>query len=208
MENDKVFHVAQVIEHEKYYEIEKVIENRMKKFADKSNNQLGLNDLTAHLIETKGQEFVIRIVKDFKGQEVMPYDLLILNKEMMNTNNLEFIRTLYIQKARMQTTLEQSIISGIHLYDYININNILNDKGYHIHDDNKEEKYLEILETGDEDLIDKLEIYLNARDIVSRSSFVEHLYLKLYTNMKESESEEEIVQFYIDFLNKIAPTYD
>jgi len=40
------------------------------------------------------------------------------------------------------------------------------EKGYFIHDDNREEQYLEIINTGDEDLIGLLENYLEAKDDV------------------------------------------
>jgi len=55
----------------------------------------------------------------------------------------------------------------IYYIDFIDTNNILNSRGFFITDDNKEEKYLEILESGDEDLIDTLEKFLLSKDRLS-----------------------------------------
>jgi len=52
----------------------------------------------------------------------------------------------------------------VYYIEFIENNNILNSRGFFITEDNKEEKYLEILETGDEDLIDVLEKFLIAKD--------------------------------------------
>jgi len=58
----------------------------------------------------------------------------------------------------------------------------LADKGYVISDNDKEEKYLEILETEDESLIEMLEEYLICKDNISR--YVS--YRKTYNEGKEA----------------------
>jgi hypothetical protein len=50
--------------------------------------------------------------------------------------------------------------------------------GYFITDSNKEEKYLEILEAGDEHQIDLLETYLNLKDKISRLKNIKQTYDK------------------------------
>ncbi len=201
----RIFDLAQVQDKGIYYEVEEVVENRYQKFSG-SQHYLGLNNLTAmNIREAFEKNKIVRINKEFQGREVMPCDLIIIEQGEME--ELEYLKNLYIQKARTSTNFEQAVTSGIHLYDYININNILNSKGFFIHDDNREEEYLKILETGDEKLIDMLEIYLNAKDIVSRSSFVEHLYLNLYSDIKESESENDVLLLFNQFMEKVKPQY-
>lgn len=50
------------------------------------------------------------------------------------------------------------------IYDFMMINNHFNAAGIYIYSKNREEEYLKIIETGDEDLIRKLEIYLERMD--------------------------------------------
>lgn len=61
----------------------------------------------------------------------------------------------------------ESLVQTIDMVDYINyidINNELHNKGIFISDNNREEKYIEVLETCDEKLIDCLEQYLELKD--------------------------------------------
>lgn len=68
-------------------------------------------------------------------------------------------------KQKLDGVVDASVL--IHYVDFIDTNNILNAEGFFITDKNKEEKYLEILETGDEDLIDTLEKFLISKDKLS-----------------------------------------
>jgi len=68
------------------------------------------------------------------------------------------------KKAKQKLDGIVGVSDLIHYIDFIDTNNILNSRGFFITDDNKEEKYLEILETDDEDLIDTLERFLVSKD--------------------------------------------
>jgi len=68
------------------------------------------------------------------------------------------------KKARKKLEGVVNTSDLVYYVDFIDTNNILNSRGFFITDDNKEEKYLEILETGDEDLIDTLEKFLISKD--------------------------------------------
>ena len=70
--------------------------------------------------------------------------------------------------------------SSVNMIFYVENVLQLADAGYIITDKNREEKYLEILETGDEYLIDLLEYYLNAKDDMSPIIS----YRKLYNETK------------------------
>ena len=72
----------------------------------------------------------------------------------------------------------------------------LADAGYVITDKNREEKYLEILETGNENLIDLLEEYLNAKDdispIISHKKLYNDIKLQLLTLEEDDPKLDEI----------------
>lgn len=73
---------------------------------------------------------------------------------------------------------------------YIDINNELNDKGFFITDDNKEEKYLEILETGDEKLIDLLEEFLIIKDQLSALKTARKTFVKVIEKLNEVDEKD------------------
>jgi hypothetical protein len=77
----------------------------------------------------------------------------------------------------------------------------LADAGYIITDKNREEKYLEILETGDESLIDLLEQYLVLKDkitfIISQKKTYNNIIEKLRTLNEDSEEFKDLYIKYI-----------
>jgi len=71
--------------------------------------------------------------------------------------------------------------ANIDLAIYMHSMLALADKGFVITDENREEKYLEVLETGDEGMIELLEDYLIHKDNIQQ--YVS--YKKLYNDVKE-----------------------
>jgi len=191
--NQKIYYLAEIVDHGEVYKVISITTSLVKEFLS-GNNYIGLNRSTAILIEQAlNENKLIQIDKNFKDDEVMPRDLIIKTSTISDLQNY---KNIIITKIRQLVNHQQAIVGGIHMYDFIIINNELADKGYNIYDGNKEEKYLEILETGDEQLIEKLEIYLNAMDIVGRASAVEHKYLKFYSNINDCDTLEEIDDLY------------
>jgi hypothetical protein len=187
--------MAAVIDCGKYYEVEYLTTSLNKDF-ETNKKFLGLSLNASKLIKKSLDENkTIRITSDYKNIDVQPHDLIITE-----TSDIESYKKVMLSKVRQLVTHQQANVSGMMMYEYMNINNILNDKGYFIHDDNKEEVYLQILETGDEDLINNLEDYLNAREVISRASFLEKRYIKLYRNVNESLTEEEVDKLINDFI--------
>ncbi len=192
----KVFEMASVVDCGDYYEVEHLTSSLNKDF-EMSNKYLGLSPYAAKQIKDAIEDGVIvRVIKDYQNIDVMPSDLIFVRTE----EELDLQKRALIIKARQLVTHQQANVSGLMMYQYININNILCDKGFFIHDDNREEVYLKILETGDELLIDKLEIYLNARDEISRSGFLEERYHKLFRDMKSVENIDDATELYSKFV--------
>lgn len=76
----------------------------------------------------------------------------------------------------------------------------LADAGYFITDENREEKYIEIIETEDEQLIDMLETYLESKDEISKIKWNKKQYLK---NLKELETLDENSEEFKKFISSI-----
>ena len=193
----KIFEMAAVIDCGKYYEVEYLTSSYNKDF-ETNKKFLGLSVFAAKEIKKAlAENKIVRIVSDYSNIDVQPHDLMIVEP---NIDDIEQLKMVYLKKARQMVTHQQANVSGLMMYQFININNILCDKGYFIHDDNKEEVYLQILETGDEKLIDKLEEFLNARDIIDRSSFLEEKYYTFFNDMKNSDTNEEVEKHYETFM--------
>ena len=192
----KFHNMANVEDYGEYYKVLSIGNNDLSALI--KQEAIPLNNMVALLFrEALNDNKLIRINKGFKNQEVMMNDFIILDGK--EENEFTYTQDLYISKARQMVNLSQSAVFGIQVYDFIHINNYLCDKGFFIHDDNKEEMYLKILETGEETLIDKLEIYLNASDKIGRASALENEYQKYYTDISDAQSIEEIVKLYTKF---------
>ena len=193
----KIFEMAAVIDCGKYYEVEYLTSSYNKDF-ETNKKFLGLSVFAAKEIKKAlAENKIVRIVSDYSNIDVQPHDLMIVEPDI---SDLDTAKKVAVQKVRQMVTHQQANVSGLMMYQYININNILCDKGYFIHDDNKEEVYLQILETGDEKLIDKLELYLNARDEISRSGFLEEKYAKFFRQVNEVESIKDLDELYSNFM--------
>jgi len=201
----KIYNLAEIEDYGEYYRVLSVFDSEYYDF--NKRDHLRLNNMAAIKIKDGlRNNKIVKILKDIKiKNEVMIRHIIIEDKVEMN--ELETLKFIHLSNFRENVNHAQANVYGIQMYEYININNYLNDKGYFIHDDNKEETYLEILETSDEALIDKLEVYLNARDDISRASTLERFYAKFYNEMKEAESTEDvekIVRYYKEEIERLT----
>lgn len=72
-----------------------------------------------------------------------------------------------VARSRLHDLFTDTLLVGnlIQYYKFIEINNRLMAEGYYIHNGNREEVYIKIIESGDQQLIDDLEEYLNTKDL-------------------------------------------
>ena len=98
-----------------------------------------------------------------------------------------------MKRVRMIINPDLASVSGLSFYTFFCLNNEMADKGYFITDENREAKYLAILESGDEKMIMKLENYLNARDEISRVSSLYKKYEE-YCKKIKNESDKAVIE--------------
>ncbi|MFG1493373.1 hypothetical protein [Halobacteriovorax sp. ZH4_bin.1] len=168
---------------------------------ERQEKLLNLSAVSASIIKhalTEGIE--VRIVKPIEYNEVMPHEIKLISGDSSDYN---FARESAIKKARMVVTQDLASISGYTFYGYMCLNNELCDKGYFITSENRESKYLEILETGNEDLIQKLEDYLNMRDQIERVSALN----KKFDHFRKIINEEECTDKIDELTNKFLEDY-
>lgn len=164
------------------------------------HNCLGMNNITAQIIEesfSKNEKVFFK--KDCKSIELMPYDLIIGPV----VEDIKTVINQYLTEARYHVSHHQALVTGLMMFDFICINNELINEGYVITSKNREEKYIEILETDNEELVDKLERYLNASDIISRASFLQNEYNRFYIQMKQETEIEKVKEIGDAFLERL-----
>jgi predicted transcriptional regulator len=178
-----------------YFRLERIIDNftRIDKKININSEELSKypdkyikieNEEDAKTIQDAlelGKEVIIRDnkweIKDFKRK----YGISAKDRNKMRILN----KAEEYYKARVN---KGSLLD--YLY-YIDINNELNSKGFFITDSNKEEKFLEILETGDDRLIDLLEEFLILKDQLSALKNARQIFVGIVEKLKET-SEDDI----------------
>lgn len=86
-------------------------------------------------------------------------------------------------------------IGYLSMFDFFNfqiLNNKLAAAGYVISDSNREEKYLEIVNTGEQDLISVLEEYLALLDKLSEHNFIYKQWLLFNSDLQTATSVEQV----------------
>jgi hypothetical protein len=160
-------------------------------FLDGGGKYMRLSANTAIVLQdmlSKGNTVVIPKSLDLSGPELQPWDLQIIESK----TTLELERHSAIASARTRMYERFTTLNVIVLFNYMEGNNVLQDAGYNITDKNREEKYLAILETGNTDLIQQLEDYLEAKDEMSSAKYLWDQYKIFKKGVESAESAETI----------------
>lgn len=143
------------------------------------------NRLTTHQIQYP---------KDLQGRLIqedlieIPYDTLEIERQRRITQGKEYLNT------------RIGIPEVFNFVEFIILNNHLIEKGYVITDDNRHEKYLEIVETGDLDLIEKLESFLEARDEVMTKYSWYGVYKNFINKINRASSKQEMNEIWKEYI--------
>jgi hypothetical protein len=188
----KIYDLAVVEDRGAYWRVNNVVQNTMDNLADKNEKVLKLSFLSHQMIRDAilaGK--AVHIPKAaLRSVEVLPGDFEVI--ELANEDELQATKRASIVKVRMLVQPILSKISGFALYGFITLNNDLSAGGYFITNENREEKYLAILETGDEKLIAKLEDYLNYKDELEDIASLERKFAKYQKEMKNLTTLEDV----------------
>ncbi|HLE09653.1 MAG: hypothetical protein A2504_06980 [Bdellovibrionales bacterium RIFOXYD12_FULL_39_22] len=141
----------------------------------------------------------IFIHRPLKHDSVQPDEIKIRS---VGNNELQEVKESAIKKIQNVIDLNLAKNTGYVLYRHLCSMNELGDRGYVITESNREEKYLEILETGDEDLISLLENYLNTKEKMLRASYLFQPIKTLSGHINSENSIEEIRRKTENFLTK------
>ncbi len=146
-------------------------------------------------------------VSKLQVKEILEYvknDEYILKIFKKNYNDRNFVYVLEnkseldIKKISAQRLIEKHyrmVMNSVALFEMYNvmmINNELGAQGYFITSDNREEKYIDIINSGDEKLITLLQEYLEARDKIDPMKKYYDTLKDFKMKLKDTDSPEEI----------------
>lgn len=94
------------------------------------------------------------------------------------------------------------IFSLIDFVNFMQINNVLASNGIFITEKNKEEKYIQIIESGNEELIEILEEYINLLDNIKVIQKKKNEYNKIIEDLRNLQNYDEI-----QAVNSIVESY-
>ena len=201
-----IYDLAIVQDRGPHWQVTNVTKNTFDSLADREESLLKLNSATYEIIKRALlSNKIVRIKKTLSANEVMPWEAEII--DLGETDPLQDARSSAITKIRMLVTPDLAKISTMAIYGFTVLNNDLANAGYFITNDNREEKYLEILETGDEKLISKLEDYLNYKDEIEAVAQLERKFTAFRGEVRNANSIEEVTKIQERFLERFYSTY-
>jgi hypothetical protein len=186
-----IYDLATVQDRGSHWFVTNVTQNTLDNQAENDEKILRLSYMSHQLIKQAlmaGKK--VHIHKTLQTGEVLPGEFDVV--DLAETDPIQEARDASVVKIRMLVTPDLSKISGFALYGFMILNNDLASNGYFITNENREEKYLEILETGDEKLIAKLEDYLNYKDEIEAVAHLERRFTAFRNEIRTATTAEEI----------------
>ena len=201
-----IYELAMVVDCGTHWKVTNVTKNTLDNLADREEKLLKLSYNTYRKIEESllsGK--LVHVTKNMSTDEVLPWEIEVL--DVSSENPLQQAKNHSLTKVRLLVTPMFSKIAGLTLYGFMVLNNDLINAGYAITNENREEKYLQILETGDEKLISKLEDYLNYKDEIEKVAHLERKFSKFKNDVLSSSTVEDITEITNKFLENFYLNY-
>ena len=201
-----VYELAVVEDRGPYWQVTNITKNTLDNLANRDEKLLKLSYVSyVKIEEALMNNKIVRIRKSMMTDEVLPGEFEVV--DLGETDFLQEVRSAAISKVRMLVNPDLAKISGFALYGFIVLNNDLANAGYFITNENREEKYLEILETGNEKLISKLEDYLNYKDEIEAIAQLERKFAAFRTEVKSAATIEEVTEIEQRFLERFYTNF-
>lgn len=199
-----IFELASVHDRGTLWSVDYVTKNTLDSLANRDSKFLKLSYVAYKMIyDAINQNKRVFIQKELKTDEVLPNEVIIKD---IDVNDISLYRNSSFAKIKNLTNSEVANISAFTIYGFTVLNNELISKGFPIYEENRQEMYIKIIETGDDLLISKLEEYLEYVDLIERSSAL-YKRVKEYGELINSlDTPEEINKAEESFLTKIYST--
>lgn len=182
----KVFAMASVRNTGDYYEIVSVTTNQ-EQYLEQGDQYINMA-LTAGEDAKSALSVGKRVfVPKNLANEITSMDLII-----GDTDELEKKRLSLLFRARGSMTQAAAQLRAFDFFEFTMCNNHLASKGFFITDNNREEVYIQIINSGDEKIIETLERYLNLLDRISVPNYQYNAYLEFEESVMGAKTLEEL----------------
>lgn len=129
----------------------------------------------------------------------VPGELSITDVVVVDTDGLEKDKMIALSDIYRKVDYQLFNVSAMDYFNYLNVFAKLASLGYFITNDNREEKYLEIIEANDEGLICDLESYLENMDKLSSVSYIHEKTKTFEKKIIECKTKDELDVIVADF---------
>lgn len=199
-----IYDLAYVEDKGAYFQVTGLTKNTLSNIIDTNSLQLRLSAKSYQIIkEALEKKQNIKITKRLRTNEVMADEIYVSDMP----NNLQTLKDLAMRSINTQLTHKAACLSAVGIVSFTIANNELINEGYFITNKNREEKYIEIIESGNEELIQLLEKYLIILDDIDLVNKFEKKCNFYIDKIKSAESEIEINKcmddFFIDVYGEI-----
>lgn len=167
------------------------------KYVDSYQNSLLKNDELFIKISNVAADKIREAISD-RNRVYLPKgvngELSFTDIIIVDTDEVEKKKMVMFSELYRRIDYQQFYFCAMDFFDYVNAFNHLASLGYFITDQNREEKYIEIIESGDESLIGDLEIYLENKDKLENMSHLFNKKKEFEGSINECETLEELVE--------------
>lgn len=196
-----IYELAVVEDRGTYWIVNGVTKNSFDNLANREEKYLKLSYMAYKMIGEaieKGNQ--VRISKALQTDEVLPGEIQIIENKI---DELDYTKQAMITKIKSYVTPELSKVAGYTLYNFIELNNKLAADGYFIHNGNREQKYIEIIETQNDELIETLENYLSLKDEIDRVGSLQTRINKIISDVYKATTDQEAINLTNEFIASI-----
>lgn len=162
----------------------------------------------AIVIETQDQEFFMQVRDVIIAGGTLTYPVSAGDPDDMSDLTVQNIDSLQIAKTKAYSSaamqISQRFDNTLVVFDFYQLmvmNNIFIDKGYVVTDQNREQIYLDVLNSGNEAYLTILEKYLEIRDRIESINSFYKKFLIFQHHLKLAETIEEVRNIYDTFLS-------
>lgn len=181
----KMYDVAEVRDEGTYYRVLYVTKNDLS-YLIPGKKFIPLSYMAAKRAKEsvdKGDE--VLIPKDLTGPEVIPSNLII-----NPVSEDEAIRSSAVARIHQRVNGGIMALSALSFYEFFCLHAELAEDGFFITNKNREEQYLKIVKSRDEEMIKKLERYLELKDEIDSVSLVYRKYKEAAEAINNAKIED------------------
>lgn len=158
-------------------------------------------DFVTNVLDLEHREPQCKVYIECSPQEknIFDRDDLKINEELNNESPEDKLDAYKEKCIRLMNEMisNQLMISNFELYHFFKLNHYLESKGFFITDENREEKYLEVINSGDAEALEKLSEYLDSLDEFNAIDDIYMRYKEFKDKVKVAKNEQEIKDAYI-----------